>query len=301
MKTKQQLSPRRFTLLMIFVFMTGLALLLYPSLSDYWNSLHASRAIASYSETVQATDAERFQPELDAASAYNAELAQENIGYYLSEAQRQRYEALLNPTGNGMIGYLEIPAISVTLPLFHGTEDQVLSAGIGHLEWSSLPVGGAGTHCLLSGHRGLPSAQLFSDLDKLQPGDRFLLSVLDQTLTYEVESLLVVRPNQLQTLSIEPGKDLCTLITCTPYGINTHRLLVRGHRVANGEDARRVPVVSEALTVPQLTVAGILFGLMLLLSLIALAVDATVRRLQTRSIRRKTEQESANQKTEPGR
>lgn len=177
-----------------------------------------------------------------------------------------------------MIGYLEIPAISVTLPLFHGTEDQVLSAGIGHLEWSSLPVGGAGTHCLLSGHRGLPSAQLFSDLDKLQPGDRFLLSVLDQTLTYEVESLLVVRPNQLQTLSIEPGKNLCTLITSTPYGINTHRLLVRGHRVANGEDARRVPVVSEALTVPQLTVAGILFGLMLLLSLIALAVETALFR-----------------------
>ena len=278
MKTKQQLSPRRFTLLLVFLFMAGLALILYPSLSDYWNSLHASRAIASYSETVQATDAERFQPELDAASAYNAELAQENIGYYLSEAQRQRYEALLNPTGNGMIGYLEIPAIAVTLPLFHGTEDQVLSAGIGHLEWSSLPVGGAGTHCLLSGHRGLPSAQLFSDLDKLQPGDRFLLSVLDQTLTYEVESLLVVRPNQLQTLSIEPGKDLCTLITCTPYGINTHRLLVRGHRVANGEDARRVPVVSEALTVPQLTVVGILFGLMLLLSLIALAVETALFR-----------------------
>ena len=153
------------------------------------------------------------------------------------------------------MGYIEIPSIKVALPIYHGTEDTVLQHAIGHLEWSGLPVGGKGSHCVLSGHRGLPSAKLFTNLDKLAEGDTFILRVLDEALTYEVDQILIVEPQDVDALRIIDGGDYCTLVTCTPYGINTHRLLVRGHRVENTEEAHTVYVTADAMQIEPLLVA----------------------------------------------
>lgn len=198
--------------------------------------MHQSRAIAEYSEEVERLDEELYQKFWEDAKAYNLTLIGKANRFTMSEEEREEYEGLLDISGSGIIGYVEIPAIDCKLPIYHGSDEAVLQIAVGHIEGSSLPVGGAGTHCVLSGHRGLPSAKLFSNLDKLEIGDTFMLKVLDETLTYEVDQILVVEPDETEALAIEEGEDYCTLITCTPYGINTHRLLVRGHRVPNQED-----------------------------------------------------------------
>ena len=219
------------TIILILVFLTGLSLLLYPTVSDYWNSFHQSRAIASYAEQVATLDDGTYDRLWQRAQAYNAAMAGDSVAYALSDDRKADYEAQLDVSGLGIMGYIEIPSIGCSLPIYHGTNEAVLQIAVGHLEWSSLPVGGEGTHCVLSGHRGLPSARLFTDLDKLVVGDIFMLRVLDEVLTYEVDQILIVEPQELSALQPEAGKDLCTLVTCTPYGINTHRLLVRGHRI----------------------------------------------------------------------
>lgn len=219
------------TILLLSVFLLGLALLLYPTVSDYWNSFHASRAITRYTEKVAELDSERYAALWEAARAYNGSLAEKENRFVMSDEEREEYEGLLNVAGNGIMGTIEIPGIGCTLPVYHGTGEAALQAGAGHLEGSSLPVGGPGTHCVLSGHRGLPSARLFTDLDRVAVGDRFTLRVLDEALRYEVDQILTVEPSDVDALAIEAGKDYCTLVTCTPYGINSHRLLVRGHRV----------------------------------------------------------------------
>ncbi len=218
------------TILLLSVFLLGLALLLYPTVSDCWNTFHASRAITRYTEQVAELDRERYAALWEAAREYNGRLAEKENRFLMSDEEREEYEGLLDVAGNGIMGYLEIPGIGCTLPIYHGTGEAVLQVGAGHLEGSSLPVGGAGTHCVLSGHRGLPSARLFTDLDRVAVGDRFSLRVLDETLCYEVDQILTVEPSDVDALAIEAGKDYCTLVTCTPYGINSHRLLVRGHR-----------------------------------------------------------------------
>ena len=219
------------TLLLILVLLAGLSLLLYPSVSDYWNSLHQTRAIATYAEEVANLNQDQYDEIWAATKAYNASLAERDNAYLLSDAQKEEYARLLDISGLGIMGYIEIPEIDVSLPVYHGTEESALQIAVGHLDWSSLPVGGEGTHCVLSGHRGLPSAKLFTNLDKLVAGDKFVIRVLDEVMTYEVDQILIVEPNDLSALAIEKGKDLCTLVTCTPYGVNSHRLLVRGHRV----------------------------------------------------------------------
>mgnify|MGYP000177481916 CR=1 FL=1 len=221
------------TMLLILVFFAGLSLLLYPSLSDYWNSFHASQAVATYSEEVRNLNADQYDRLIGEAREYNAALPGRYKAFFLSESDRSTYNALLDVNGTGVMGYIEIPTIQISLPIYHGTEDEVLQIAVGHLDWSSLPVGGEGTHCVLSGHRGLPSAKLFTNLDKLVAGDKFVIRVLDEVMTYEVDQILIVEPNDLSALAIEKRKDLCTLVTCTPYGVNSHRLLVRGHRVEN--------------------------------------------------------------------
>ena len=203
-------------------------------------------------------------------SAYNASLLERNNAYLLTEEQKAAYEQLLNVSGLGIMGYIEIPSIDCSLPIYHGTEESVLQIAIGHLEWTSLPVGGESTHCVLSGHRGLPSAKLFTNLDKLQEGDVFLLRVLDEVLTYEVDQILIVEPQETGALRIVEGEDYCTLVTCTPYGINTHRLLVRGHRIENAPEARLVRVTADAVQIEPLLVAPIVALPMLLLLLILL-------------------------------
>ena len=241
------------TVLLILVFFAGLSLLLYPSLSDYWNSFHASQAVATYSEEVRNLNADKYDRLIGEAREYNAALPGRYKAFFLSESDRSTYNALLDVNGTGVMGYIEIPTIQISLPIYHGTEDEVLQIAVGHLDWSSLPVGGEGTHCVLSGHRGLPSAKLFTNLDKLVAGDKFVIRVLDEVMTYEVDQILIVEPNDLSALAIEKGKDLCTLVTCTPYGVNSHRLLVRGHRVEN--ESEEIRVTSDAMEIDPLIVA----------------------------------------------
>ena len=243
------------TIFLFLILLIGLSLMLYPSFSDWWNSMHQSRAIATYSEQVAQLDTNRYDKLWEDARAYNQTLIGRENMYLLSDEQQAEYDRLLDVSGMGIMGYIEIPSIQVTLPIYHGTDEAVLQIAVGHLEWTSLPVGGESTHCVLSGHRGLPSARLFTDLDKLTVGDRFLFRVLDEVLTYEVDQILIVEPHETDALQIVPGKDYCTLVTCTPYGINTHRLLVRGHRVENEREAKNVRVTSDAIQIEPYLVA----------------------------------------------
>lgn len=257
------------TIILILVFLTGLSLLLYPTVSNWWNSLHQSRAISDYARDVKTLDNEAYEGLLSDARAYNKRLAARNDRFTLSEEDVEEYNSLLDISGTGIMGYIEIPEIKVSLPIYHGTSDAVLSIAIGHIEGSSLPVGGEGSHCVLSGHRGLPSAKLFSNLNKLSEGDTFLLCTLDETLTYEVDQIRIVEPQEVTGLAIEEGKDYCTLVTCTPYGINTHRLLVRGHRIENTPEAQAVRVTSDALQIDPMLVAPVV-GLPIILLLLLL-------------------------------
>ena len=266
------------TLLLILVLLAGLSLLLYPSVSDYWNSFHKTRAIAAYAEEVANLNQDQYDEIWAAAESYNASLTDRVNAYLLSDAQKEEYQQLLNVSGLGVMGYIEIPSIDCSLPIYHGTEESVLQIAVGHLEWSSLPVGGESTHCVLSGHRGLPSAKLFTNLDKLQTGDIFMFRVLDNVLTYEVDQILIVEPQETEALRIEEGKDYCTLVTCTPYGINTHRLLVRGHRIDNIEEAKTVRVTADAIQIEPLLVAPVVAIPILLLLLILLLLPKQPRK-----------------------
>lgn len=213
----------------IIAFLAGLGLLLYPTVSSAWNRRRSAKTVAAYTELAAAIDPAVYEKMLADAEDYNRSLPLEPE-YVLTGTRLAQYQQLLDADGTGMMGYIDIPRIGVSLPIYHGTEEAVLQAAVGHLEWTSLPVGGSGTHCVLSGHRGLPNATLFTDLDQLEPGDTFTLHVLSRALTYTVREILVVEPEDTQALNIVPGEDLCTLMTCTPYGVNTHRLLVRGTR-----------------------------------------------------------------------
>ena len=270
------MKNRIVNLLLAAAFLAGLSLLLYPTVSDYWNSLHASKAVAAYDQEVRQLDQGRYDALLDAAREYNRTLLDRSSGYYLTDDQKARYDSLLNVDGGGIMGYIEIPTIKLSLPIYHGTEEDVLQIAVGHLDWSSLPVGGESTHCVLSGHRGLPSAKLFTNLDQLVEGDAFVIHTLDEVLTYEVDQFLIVEPDDVSALSIEEGKDLCTLVTCTPYGVNSHRLLVRGHRVANQSEAIRV--TSDAIQIEPLLVAPVLAIPMLLALLFLLLIPGRKKR-----------------------
>lgn len=258
------------TIVLVLILLVGLSLLLYPSVSDYWNSFHSSRAISAYAEDVANLDEAQYEEMWSAARAYNRALAERSTNFALSDAQKEEYEKLLDISGVGIMGYLEIPELNMSLPIYHGTEESVLQIAAGHLEWSSLPVGGESSHCVISGHRGLPSAKLFTDLDKLQEGDVFVLRVLDEVLTYEVDQIRVVEPSQVSDLEIVEGSDLCTLVTCTPYGINTHRLLVRGHQIENIQESQTIRVTSDAMQIEPLIVAPIVATPVLLLLLVLL-------------------------------
>lgn len=218
------------TIFIILIFLVGLGFISYPTVSNLWNQAHQSRAIATYSKQVEKLDDSENKKMLKAARKYNKSLLKKSDHWKLSKKDKKKYESLLDVSGTGIMGYIEVPKIDCSLPIYHGTDEGALQIAIGHLEGSSLPVGGKSTHCVLSGHRGLPSARLFTDLDQLEEGDIFILNILGRKLAYEVDQIRVVLPEEMSDLEIEEGKDLCTLVTCTPYGINTHRLLVRGHR-----------------------------------------------------------------------
>ena len=258
------------TVILILMLIAGLSLLLYPTVSNYWNSFHSSRAINTYAEDVANLNEDQYEEIWSAAWEYNRELVGRSTNFALSDAQKEEYEKLLDVSGTGIMGYVEIPELGVSLPVYHGTEEAVLQVAAGHLEWSSLPVGGESSHCVISGHRGLPSAKLFTDLDKLREGDVFMLRVLDEVLTYEVDKISIVEPSQVSELQIVEGEDLCTLVTCTPYGINTHRLLVRGHRIENIQSSAAIRVTSDALQIDPLIVAPIAATPILLVLLVLL-------------------------------
>ena len=252
------------TIILILVFVTGLSLLLYPTVSDYWNSFHQSRAIATYAGEVAALDDDAYDELWAAAETYNQRLARRGNPLMQSEEDLAEYEALLNIAGTGVMGYIEIPELKVSLPVYHGVDEGVLQIAVGHIPGTSLPTGGKGTHSVLSGHRGLPSAKLFTNLDQLREGDIFMFRILDETLTYEVDQILIVEPHEVEALAIDPDQDYCTLVTCTPYGINTHRLLVRGHRVENQEVAKTVRVTADAMQIEPVIVAPMVAAPMLL-------------------------------------
>ena len=243
------------TVILVLLFVIGLSLLLYPALSDYWNSLHQSAAISDYAENVADLSKENYDELWTAAKSYNASLVPRFNAFLLTDEQKEQYDSLLNVSGLGIMGYIEIPEINCSLPIYHGTDESVLQIAVGHISWSSLPTGGESTHCVLSGHRGLPSAKLFTNLDKLTEGSTFMLRVLDEVLTYEVDQILTVLPDEVDALQIVEGEDLCTLVTCTPYGINSHRLLVRGHRIENIEAAKTARATADAIQIEPLLVA----------------------------------------------
>lgn len=217
--------------LLVIVMLTGAGIMLYPSVSGWINYIKQSKVIDSYSQEVESIDDNSKQEALDAAAEYNRRLAAFGQTFIMSGEDREEYNSILNYGGDGVMGYIDIPKIKVSLAIYHGTEEAVLKKGVGHLEGSSLPVGGESSHCVLSGHRGLPSSKLFTDLNELDIGDRFIITVLDTELIYEVDQVLIVLPDVTEPLMIVDGEDYCTLVTCTPYGINTHRILVRGKRV----------------------------------------------------------------------
>lgn len=245
-------------LFFVLILLTGLSLLLYPTFSEYWNSLHQSRAIASYAQTVAEMDTSQYDEMLAAAQAYNLTLADNPARFMMTDEERVVYDALLDVSGTGIMAHIEIPKIDCSLPIYHGTSEGVLQIAVGHIEGSSLPTGGLGTHCALSGHRGLPSAKLFTSLDQMEVGDVFMIHLLDETLTYEVDQILIVLPEDVSALAIDPMQDYCTLITCTPYGINSHRMLVRGHRIETVEQKADIHVTAEAVAVSRVRVGAVM-------------------------------------------
>lgn len=278
-KKKQPAAPGKkknkkgSTILLVLIFVVGLGILLYPTVSNWWNSFHQSRAISNYAEAVSKISEEDYQRYLNDAYEYNEKVQSKKNQYNMSEQDLKDYESVLDVGGNGIIGYIEIEKIKVYLPIYHGTSESVLQIAVGHLDWTTFPVGGKSTHCVLSGHRGLPSAKLFTDLDEMDIGDTFVIRVLDEMYTYEVDQILIVLPSDTEALRIVDGEDFCTLVTCTPYGINSHRLLVRGHRVENAKQVKEVRVTNDATRIEPLIIAPIIAAPMLIILLVVVIIN----------------------------
>lgn len=264
------------TIILVVIALGGAGLLAYPTFSDWWNSLHQSRVVASYTDTVSKMDTRENDAILESAEKYNEMVRKRGIRWTMTEEERAEYEKELDITGTGIMGYLEIPSLNVLLAIYHGTNESVLQIATGHLEGSSLPVGGEGTHVMISGHTGLPSAKLLTGIRSLKPGDTWTITVLNRTLTYEMDQTLIVEPYDLSSLQIEPGADYCTLITCWPEGQNTHRLLVRGHRI-DTEKESTVTVTADAIQIRPVYIAPFIAAPVLLL-LILIMLISTGRR-----------------------
>lgn len=249
------MKRKKTTIILLVGFFIGLSVLLYPTISSYWNSKTQSEAIVDYEAMLAQYKPEDYSALFEAANQYNQQLRALNDPY-LEHDQLTDYYDILNVSGTGMMGYITVPKISQELPVYHGTSEGVLSVAVGHVEGSCLPVGGESTHCVVSAHRGLPTAILFTHLDRMEIGDTFQFTILDRTITYEVDQIRIVEPNDTSLLQIVDGKDYCTLLTCTPYGINTHRLLVRGHQVDTSQ-SRNLYIANEAYRIEPLVVMPI--------------------------------------------
>lgn len=271
------MKKNRSNIILILIFLVGLSVMLYPTVSDYINQKNQSRAVASYSEEVENLSDVDYQAYFNAADDYNRRLAETPDAFYRPD-EVSGYTDTLDVSGTGIMGYITISKIGVELPVYHGTSDGVLQVAAGHLEGSSLPVGGAGTHAVISAHRGLPSAKLFTNLDELEVGDTFTITVLDRVLTYEVDQISIVLPTETDLLQPVEGKDYVTLMTCTPYGINTHRLLVRGKRIENAENQKHIRVTADALRIEPIIVAPALAVPMLLVMLVVMLAVPHLRK-----------------------
>ena len=260
------------TILIVLILLTGLSLVLFPTVSNYLSEKNSSQAIDRYAWTV---DGVHDEAALRKAEEYNAALYKSSIDSEPMSVSGSDYEDTLNVTGDGMIGYIEIPSIDCRLPIYHGTDAVTLESYVGHLPSSSLPVGGESTHCVLTGHTGMPSAKLLSDLDAVKVGDRFTVTTLDLKLTYEVENITVVKPDETEAFRILRGEDLCTLVTCTPYGINTHRLLVRGRRISGADTEQEVQNSSWEDILYELTTNPVMIALAALLLILMITYAAT--------------------------
>ena len=253
-KTKKKKNGLTSTILLVAIFLIGLCVLLYPTVSDFWNEKRQSQAIMNYDDLLVDLTPEDFSEQFRKAEEYNRKLKLISFPFLGYSELDDEYYSTLDVNGNGMMGYITIEKIKIQLPIYHGTSDKVLNSAVGHLEGSSLPIGGESTHSVLSAHRGLPSAKLFTNLDKVVVGDIFTITILDRTFTYQVDQVLIVLPDEINELNVVNGEDYCTLVTCTPYGINTHRMLVRGTRIENIEEAKKVNVLTEAFQIDPLIV-----------------------------------------------
>ena len=267
MKKKKGLKKQLPNLIFGVIFLVGVAIFLYPSVSNYVNSIHQSKAINSYDQSISNMSQEDYTKFWQAAYEYNKELATKPMNFTLSDEELTEYNKILDPTGTGIIGYIEIENIGVNLPIYHGTEESVLQVGIGHLEGTSFPTGTSSTHVVLSGHRGLPSSKLFTDLDQMIVGDTFLLHIMDQTFAYQVDYISIVLPEEVTGLAIVDGEEYVTLVTCTPYGVNTHRLLVRAKRVDYNEEMKLI-VPADATRYGTMVIAPFIGAPMLLIAFI---------------------------------
>ena len=280
------MKKNKSTITLILVFFVGLSVMLYPTISDYVNQLHQTRAVANYAADVDKLSDADYTAYFEAADAFNAQIAADPDALYFPD-RFPSYESTLDVTGTGIMGYITIEKIGVELPIYHGTSDAVLQVAAGHLEGTSLPVGGASTHAVISAHRGLPSAKLFTNLDQLEVGDTFTITVLDRTLTYEVDNISIVLPTETDSLKVSEGKDYVTLMTCTPYGINTHRLLVRGRRITTPDKLKHIRVTSDAIKIEPILTAPIM-ALPLLLVLLFWLLFAPRKRNSTKDETHKT-------------
>lgn len=269
---KKKKSSNLSTIILVAIFFVGLSVLLYPTISDFWNEKRQSQAIVDYDSFIEDLTPEDYSELFEKADEYNAKIRNMSFPFLTHKNIADEYYSTLDVNGNGMMGYITIEKIKVQLPIYHGTSDAVLNSAVGHVEGSSIPVGGESTHSVLSAHRGLPSAKLFTNLDKLEIGDIFTIRILDRTITYQVDQILIVLPEETDALNIVAGEDYCTLVTCTPYGINTHRMLVRGTRIENIEPDRIINIITDAYQIDPLlvtpAVAAPMLGILLIILLV---------------------------------
>ena len=286
------------TIILVAIFFVGLSVLLYPTISDFWNEKRQSQAIINYDDLIVDLTPEDYTAIFEKADNYNKKIRNMSTPFLSHKNIAEEYYSTLDVNGNGMMGYITIDKIKVQLPIYHGTSDQVLNSAVGHVEGSSLPVGGKSTHSVLSAHRGLPSAKLFTNLDKLVVGDIFTIRILDRTITYQVDQILIVLPQKIDDLYIEEGEDYCTLVTCTPYGINTHRMLVRGTRIENIEPDRVINVITEAYQIDPLIVTPAVAAPMLGILLVILLVRSGKGGKEKSKKKSKKSEESGDKKPE---
>ena len=275
---KQKKSGLSSTILLLAVFLIGLCVMLYPTVSDFWNEKRQSQAIMNYDDLLVDLTPEDFSEYFEKAEEYNRKLKLISYPFLGYPELDDEYYSALDVNDDGMMGYITIDKIKVQLPIYHGTSDKVLNCAVGHLEGSTLPIGGESTHCVLSAHRGLPSAKLFTNLDELAVGDVFTITILDKMFTYQVDQVKVVLPDETDELNVVNGEDYCTLVTCSPYGINTHRMLVRGTRIENIEEAKKINITTEAYLIDPLIVTPVVAIPIFLSLLVFLVVKSSKKK-----------------------